>query len=301
MSKEKGYTLTKEEETRLFLQIKAGKNVIEKIEKGEPLNEEEQLIFKEACKAKNTIFFATVDLIDIIFDKFFLGFQQIKDDARQNAAIRLMNCIDTFDLEKNIKFSSYASTAIKRAIADSFKGKSLCDKKGFNQNCRKVEKAIAEFQKIYGRDPTEEELIELVPIGKRAIRNVRTKNRSVSPMCELSSKRDTVDTTEELLDIRSEDQHYEDTVFEEVTKLCPGTYMYEQIKFQMQEILNKYCTEQEQMVIDYRFGFHGDPLLDEDIAKKLGITENEVKIIWAQAILKLEQPCKEYEMKDALE
>ena len=54
------------------------------------------------------------------------------------------------------------------------------------------------------------------------------------------------------------------------------------------------------MVLDYRFGFHGDPISDEEIAIKLGITEEEVKRIWGLALLKLEEPCKEYEMKDAL-
>lgn len=286
------------EEQKYFEKVQRGKKVRKK--KDGSYNDREKRILEEALDARSRIFFMHADLIDKVYYAYFARTQKIPDDVRQNSAEAILASIKTFDPEKGVKFSTYASTAIKRAIIKTVAGQSLLSvKSGFLKNCYLLESASYEFQKEHGRLPTQNDLVDMLPFGRRAVRNVLYRRRSLVHMCDINSP-EGEDDDFSLSICSKQAEGLDDPVLDEVTELQPGGLLYCEISEQLSNILNTYCTIEEQMVLDYRFGFHGDPISDEEIAIKLGITEEEVKRIWGLALLKLEEPCKEYEMKDAL-
>lgn len=81
------------------------------------------------------------------------------DDIINEGIITLMQAVDKFDPEKNVKFESYASLRIRGAIVD------LARKQDWvPRNVRKLGKAIEQtFSELYfqlGRYPTDEEVAE---------------------------------------------------------------------------------------------------------------------------------------------
>lgn len=296
-----GYQLSEEDEKILFSKVQKGKLIQDKIDSGKTISDKEQNMLNEARIARNKIFAATVNLIDIIYFSYFTNDEVIRDDARQEAAIALFNCIDSFDPDKQVRFNTYASKALKRSIADTFIQRPvLCEKRGFLRNYWLFEKATNEFLQEHGRKPTDDELTKLLPYGKRALKNAKKRKRTICLLSELNPSTDNEESNEDSLERRMSDEYATDIVLENVTCLSSCGYLYKQVREQLNNIMNTYCTQEEQMILDYRFGFHGEPLQDEEIAKKLNMTVAEVQIIWGRAVMKLEKPCREVGLYDAL-
>ena len=295
------YQLSEENEKMLFSKVQKGKLIQNKLDTGKNISDDEQNLLNEARMARNQIFAATVNLIDIIYYSYFTPDETIRDDARQEAAIVLFNCIDSFDPEKQVRFNTYASKALKRSIADTFIQRPvLCEKRGFLRNYWLLEKATAEFMKEYGREPTNDELINILPYGKRALKNAQSRKRTISLLSELNPSTDNEETSDDSLERRMSDAYATDSVLETVTCLSSFGYLYKQVKEQLNTIMNTYCTQEEQMMLDYRFGFHGEPLQDEEIAKKFNMTIAEVQTIWGRAVMKLEEPCRKAGLDNVL-
>lgn len=296
-----GYQLSEEDEKILFSKVQKGKLIQKKIDSGEDITEEEKETLNEARRARNKIFAATVNLIDIIYYSYFTNDEVIRNDARQEAAIALFNCIDSFNPDKQVRFNTYASKALKRSIADTFIQRPvLCEKRGFLRNYWLLEKANAEFLKEHGRKPTNDELAQILPYGKRALKNAQCRKRTISLLSDLNPSTDNEESSDDSLEHRMSDAYAIDTVLEDVTCLSSCGFLYKQVQEQLNNIMNTYCTQEEQMILDYRFGFHGEPLQDEEIAKKFNMTVAEVQIIWGRAVMKLEEPCRKAGLDNVL-
>lgn len=83
----------------------------------------------------------------------------------------LIDALDKFDLSKGFKFETYAITRIKGAIIDELRSIDWIPR-SVRTKAKRVERALAEFEKAHDRTPTEEELAEALEIDVEELRQV---------------------------------------------------------------------------------------------------------------------------------
>lgn len=101
--------------------------------------------------------------------KIVLGFQQttfLYDDLLQEGGMALFSCIDAYDLNRGVRFSSYAVPQIRGRLLTYIASNStlLTYDRGFRNLVSKYEKLQKEFLKVNGREATRKEMMELLNI-----------------------------------------------------------------------------------------------------------------------------------------
>lgn len=298
----KTITLSDEEEAQYFSTIAKGKRAKQLLNKGGVAEDKKKALYnliEQAEDAKNKIFCANLKLIDNVQYNYCYNPLYWLEDVKQDAAIKLMSCITSYEPGKG-SFRAYASKCIKGCILDTLATNTnlIIQEKSFVKQVWKVDRFISDWHKTHGIDPTEQEIIENLPIKKQALYNVYNYNKQVysyntgvnpedgSPASIEDPANKDVQGTEYAL--RYEDQQLVNTT----ETLEEGTVLHKQVRKQLLKILDEYCTDQERMILDYRFGFFAEPMAAMEIAELLNMDENEVELIWARALFKLEEPCR---------
>lgn len=296
-------TLTDDEEKKLFAIVSKGKKA-EQLLKNKNIPEEKrqklEKIIDEGNDARNRIFCANLKLIDDVQYDYCYNPLYWLEDVQQDATIKLMACISSYDPKKGVRFKTYAYRCIKGCVIDTLAKNTslLVREKNSVKQLWKINRFKSDFFKIMGRDPEDQEIMSGLHIGKSALQNVYKYNKQVYSYNSCPTKEDgaTTDKDEPLSNevfdsegaLKCDDQDMLDVT----DTLVQGSLIHEQVSEQLKEILDANCTEKERMILDYRFGFYGEPMNAAEIAEKLGMDENEVELTWARVLLKLEEPCR---------
>lgn len=85
-----------------------------------PLSEKQEKIYLERCangdkEARNKLVEHNLRLVAHIIKKYY-GTQSEQDDLVSIGTIGLIKAVDTYDMKKNIRLSSYASRCIEKTI-----------------------------------------------------------------------------------------------------------------------------------------------------------------------------------------
>lgn len=304
----KKYKLTREEETSLFYLVKEGQTAQKQIQEGKITGDERRSLeskIKIAEDAKKRIFLSNLKLLDDIKYKCFESPMYPLEDIKQDAAIKLMDCIEHYDPQRDVSFATFASKCIDGYIIDTMAVNSsiLSEKKGHRKNIWKAERFQSDFYKLYGREAETKDLMEYMGIGESLANNLMNNKYSmISYEAQLDNtdddmsgkpKQDHLVTysqkscPEETLE-KIRDHNLSDTVNE----LKKGGILHEQVSAQLSDIMIRICTKKEKIILEYRFGFKGEPMTDEQIAQMLGMDVIQVEQIWATALVKLETPCR---------
>lgn len=121
-------------------------------------------------KIKEQIFEEYSDLIKMISNKMYSylsGIMEI-DDIYGYAVLGFLDALDKFEVDKNVKFETYATYRIKGKILDEvrkndFLPRSVRDKQ------KKIEKAYEQFYTDNDREPTNEELSKKLDITSKEL------------------------------------------------------------------------------------------------------------------------------------
>lgn len=285
--------INKEEERELFRVISQGREAEKKLgsEKGKMDQAEKEVyghIIKNAEDARLKIFSANVYLVDEVYNGYLKNNTIYSiEDLRQDAAVMLLKCIDRYEYSPDCRFSTYAAKCMRGNAMDNITENTweyIGTKKNFLKKVWEKNRFTYKFYCRHGRYPTKEEVMEGIGIGRRAYENVNRCPRKVIDFYKISKAGGIND-----FDLVAD---FVNTIDEQTDGLEDGTILHSQVKAQLYGIIEKYCSKEEQMVLDYRFGFNGVPLKNGEIAGKMGITEEEVGRITAMTILKLEEPCR---------
>lgn len=287
--------LSEVEERELFQVIREGKYAKIQLDKMEMGQEEKEINFyavKKAEEAKLKIFFAHTYLIENVRYNYYSSVMYGLEDVMQDAAIVLLTCIDKYDCRQDCRFATYAAKAIGMQFVDSMaKNYSMIhSKKNFVKNLWKRKRFESDYYKMHGRQPEPGEITEHTGLGKRALEHTYRFAESVVSYDSGISLHG-----EEEMEMELGDGEIS-PLDEQTDTLSKDTILHKQVKAQLFDIIKKHCSEKEQMILDYRFGFHGTPMKNGEIAEKMGITENEVGLITARTIIKLEEPCRKMEL-----
>lgn len=136
------------------------------------------------------------------------------DDIVSEAFVALLHAAKAYRPDRGVKFSTYATRAIKNALWDwvAFRNRPVPCKHGVARHCV----AIVKFRDEHGRDPTREELARLInrPIKQdktyqRYLGDVEFFQASVSPFSMFLVREDDDEIADTIIRIyRYSDRHH---------------------------------------------------------------------------------------------
>lgn len=105
-------------------------------------------------------------VVRIVASKLAIGLPNMveRDDLISYGTFGLFDAIKKFDLEKGVKFETYAVTRIKGAILDELRALDWVPRT-IRSKAREVEKATTELQMALGRPPEDAELAEYLGVS----------------------------------------------------------------------------------------------------------------------------------------
>lgn len=102
-----------------------------------------------------------------------------KDDLISNGFFGLLDAIERFDLSRNIKFETYASTRIRGAILDFLRAQDWVPT-SLRQKARKYEQALSNLESRLGRTASDEEIAVELGLSTKQLATLLTELNSVA-------------------------------------------------------------------------------------------------------------------------
>lgn len=193
------------------------------------------------------------------------------DDLVSYGILGLIDAIDKYDPERNIKFKTYAKTRIRGAIFDELR---ILDwtPRSIRQKARKLEKAYAKLEGQLGRDAKDEEVAEYLNI-------------------DISELHKLFDETKKSLLLSLDEIFYDDEEgssrfdFIEDQKSDNPQLKIEELEAKqiLADAISK-LSDRERMVITL---YYYEELTSKEIGKILGVSDSRVSQLHTKAILRL--------------
>src|SRR4249919_2021097 len=187
--------------------------------------------------------------------------------------VGLINAIERFELEREIKFETYAITRIKGSIIDELRSLDWVPR-SVRARAREIERAIAELEKKLHRAPTDEEIAEKLGL---------TEDELGSSLTEIS--RSSIAALDELWTVSSGgDQIALIDTIEDTQGPEPQSAL---AQVEQKEALGEAIArlpEREKLVVTL---YYYEELTLREIGEVLGVTESRVSQLHTKAILRL--------------
>lgn len=194
-------------------------------------------------------------------------------DIMQEGAIGLLDAVEKFELDKNVKFKTYATTRIHGAIIDWLRSLDILPR-SLRQKAKEIEDANRILEAKLGRAATDEELAESLCTTVEDINSVMFKVNcaSVISLNDTWYSGDEKDSVTLMDTIESPESMNPDSVAEraEMTKL-------------LAEFIGE-LPEKEKLVLVL---YHYEDLTLKEIGQVLNVTESRVSQLNAKAMMRL--------------
>ena len=189
-------------------------------------------------------------------------------DLIQEGNIGLMTAVDKYDVNRGIKFSTYATYWIKQAIIKVIaeKGRNIKISIYTYEKLGLYKKAVAKLEESLNRQPTIEEIAKEMRLPIKIVKNLpRMQNDTISLNYKISD---------------DEKSEFENFVSEE-TQSIENIIIENDMQQQVKDLLQKCNLKQRDLeILMLRFGFNGqDPLPLRDVAKKFNLSPERIRQI----------------------
>ena len=209
------------------------------------------------------------------------------NDLINEGNLGLIKAAKKFDETKGFKFISYAVWWIRQSIMQALAEQSRIVRLPMNKSgaINQIRRAYAELEQQYEREPTEEELAEILDMKPNEVRNTlgaEVKQMSMdAPFGE--------DESGSLLDVLEN----------ETTGPTDAKLVFnDSLKVETMRALST-LTAREREVIMMSFGIgHDNPYTLEEIGDAMGLTRERVRQIREKALQKLREPGKNRRLKE---
>lgn len=195
-------------------------------------------------------------------------------DLINEGNVGLIKAARKFDETRGFKFISYAVWWIRQSIMQALAEQSRTIRLPLNQvgSMNRINKAFADFEQKFERQPSQEEIAELLEIPLEKVKDsLNSSGRPVSMDAPFKS-----DEEGTLLDVMPDDD-----VADVDEKL-----QAESLKKEIERALGL-LSEREKVIIRLFYGLAGKPWKLEDIALELELTRERVRQIKERSIRKL--------------
>lgn len=197
-------------------------------------------------------------------------------DLINEGNVGLIKAAQKFDATKGFKFISYAVWWIRQSILQAIAEQSRMVRLPMNQVglLTKIRNTIAEFEQLYQRKPSIDELSEILDMDAEKIKNAL--NDPSKPMSIDAPMGD--DDNNAMID----------TLQDKDTPSTDQSLMDESLSVEVEAMLAG-ISARERQIIKLCYGISCKEMTTEEIGQKLNITKERVRQIKDQAIRKLRQ------------
>ncbi len=193
------------------------------------------------------------------------------DDLVSYGILGLIDAIDKYDSERNVKFKTYAKTRIRGAIFDELR---ILDwtPRSIRQKARKLEKAYAKLEGKLGRDAKDEEIAEYLNIDISELHKLfdETKKSLLLSLDEIFYDDDEGSSRFDFIEDEKSDNPQSKIEEAEAKKI-------------LADAISK-LSDRERMVITL---YYYEELTSKEIGKILGVSDSRVSQLHTKAILRL--------------
>jgi RNA polymerase primary sigma factor len=196
----------------------------------------------------------------------------------------LIRAASRFDEMRGFKFISYAVWWIRQSIIQAIATQSRIVRLPLNRvgSLNKISRSFSELEQKFQRDPTAEELAEVLNIDtEEVIHNINISGRQVSVDAPFASGEDN-----SLLDVLENDH-----------KTPDSDLMVDSLRGEVQRALST-LTQRESDIIAFYFGLNGENTMTlEEIGEKFMLTRERVRQIKEMATRRLRQKFRSKALK----
>ena len=208
-------------------------------------------------------------------------------DLINEGNLGLIKAAEKFDETRGFKFISYAVWWIRQSILQALAEQSRIVRLPLNQvgSLNKINKALSKFEQENERQPSSEELSEMIDVPKDKISDtLRVSGRHVSVDAPF---------------VEGEDNSLLDVLVNDDAPIADRTLMNESLSKEIDRALAT-LTERESEIIKMFFGIGCQEMTLEEIGDKFGLTRERVRQIKEKAIRRLRQGSRSKLLKSYL-
>ncbi|MBP5374354.1 MAG: sigma-70 family RNA polymerase sigma factor [Bacteroidales bacterium] len=208
-------------------------------------------------------------------------------DLINEGNLGLIKAAEKFDETRGFKFISYAVWWIRQSILQALAEQSRIVRLPLNQvgSLNKINKALSKFEQENERQPSNEELSEMIDVPKDKISDtLRVSGRHVSVDAPF---------------VEGEDNSLLDVLPNDDSPSADKTLVNESLSTEIDRALST-LTDREREIIKSFFGIGCQEMTLEEIGERFGLTRERVRQIKEKAIRRLKSPSRSKLLKGYL-
>ena len=208
-------------------------------------------------------------------------------DLINEGNVGLIKAAEKFDETRGFKFISYAVWWIRQSILQALAEQSRIVRLPLNQvgSLNKINKALTRFEQENERQPTNEELSEMIDVPKDKISDtLRVGSRHVSVDAPF---------------VEGEDNSLLDVIPNDDSPSADRGLVNESLNTEIERALST-LTDREREIIKSFFGIGCQEMTLEEIGERFGLTRERVRQIKEKAIRRLKSPSRSKLLKSYL-